>query len=80
MTVIPSLNMVVAARGDWGEFAPGDPSSEVNLNLKLLADAVSGTPPPGGGPLNVADVSPDVVAPGSVAQLTVAGSGFQAGA
>ncbi|OVE75296.1 hypothetical protein BVX98_07860, partial [bacterium F11] len=40
MTVIPSLNMVVAARGSWGEFKPGDANAEMNKNLKLLVDAV----------------------------------------
>jgi CubicO group peptidase (beta-lactamase class C family) len=46
MTVIPSLNMVVAARGDWGSFEPGNASAGMNQNLKLLADAVQ-APLPG---------------------------------
>ena len=40
MTVIPSLGLVVAARGDWGEFAPGDPAASMNGRLALLAGAV----------------------------------------
>jgi CubicO group peptidase (beta-lactamase class C family) len=39
VTVIPSLNMVVAARGDWGSFVPGDADSGMNQNLKLLKEA-----------------------------------------
>jgi hypothetical protein len=40
VTVIPSLGLVVAARGNWGEFAPGDASATMNQNLALLASAV----------------------------------------
>jgi CubicO group peptidase (beta-lactamase class C family) len=40
MTVIPSLNMVVAAKGSWGSFIPGDNNSGMNQKLKLLVDAV----------------------------------------
>lgn len=43
MVVIPSLNMVVAAMGNWGAFLPGDPSSMMNINLKLLKEAATGT-------------------------------------
>ena len=39
VTVIPSLNMVVAARGDWGVFVPGDADSGMNQSLKLLKEA-----------------------------------------
>ena len=39
MTVIPSLNMVVAARGSWGAFEPGNRSAGMNQNLKLLSEA-----------------------------------------
>lgn len=46
MTVIPSLKLVVAARGNWDSgqntFAPGDTSWKMNQNLKLLADAAAG--------------------------------------
>jgi VCBS repeat-containing protein len=38
---IPSLNVVVATRGSWGSFVPGDPSSGVNQRLKLLTQSVS---------------------------------------
>ena len=38
VTVIPSLNMVVAAKGNWGTFVPGDPTSGMNQNLRLLAE------------------------------------------
>jgi len=46
MTVIPSLNIVVAARGTWGGFAPGDKNSSSNQRLKLLAEAVLDEPIP----------------------------------
>ena len=36
---IPSLNVVVSTRGNWGSFVPGDPSSGVNQRLKLLTEA-----------------------------------------
>jgi hypothetical protein len=42
VTVIPSLNMVVSAIGNWGGFAPGSASSGMNQNLKLLSDAAIG--------------------------------------
>ncbi len=40
MVMIPSLNLVVAARGAWGSFVPGDPSSGMNQRLQLLTSAV----------------------------------------
>ncbi|NIO09156.1 MAG: serine hydrolase, partial [Deltaproteobacteria bacterium] len=41
LTVIPSLNMVVAyADGIPGAFAPGDPNHSMNQNLKILTEAV----------------------------------------
>jgi len=40
MTIIPSLKMVVAARGNWGDFKPGDARAGMNQNLKLLVEAV----------------------------------------
>jgi CubicO group peptidase (beta-lactamase class C family) len=40
ITIIPSLNMTVAVRGDWGDFKPGDQTAGMNNNLKLLADSV----------------------------------------
>jgi hypothetical protein len=40
IVMIPSLNLVVATRGNWGSFVPGDPSSGVNERLKLLSSAV----------------------------------------
>ena len=39
MTIIPSMRMVVAARGDWGTFVPGDAAAGMNANLALLKDA-----------------------------------------
>ena len=39
VVMIPSLNIVVAARGDWGSFEPGDPDSGINRNFDLLASA-----------------------------------------
>jgi VCBS repeat-containing protein len=40
MVMIPSLNLLVAARGGWGTFVPGDPSSGMNARLQLLTSAV----------------------------------------
>jgi hypothetical protein len=40
IVMIPSLNLVVATRGTWGSFVPGDPSSGVNQRLRLLSAAV----------------------------------------
>jgi VCBS repeat-containing protein len=40
MVMIPSLNLVVAARGAWGSFEPGNPNSGMNLRLRDLASAV----------------------------------------
>jgi hypothetical protein len=40
VVIIPSLNLVVATRGGWGSFVPGDPNSGVNQNLELLMSAV----------------------------------------
>jgi hypothetical protein len=40
VVMIPSLNLVVEARGAWGSFAPGDPSSGMNQRLQLLTSAV----------------------------------------
>jgi len=46
VTVIPSLNMVVAARGNWGSFEPGNAAAGMNQNLKLLKEAVADYVPP----------------------------------
>jgi hypothetical protein len=40
MTIIPSLDIVVAARGNWGQFDPGNPNATMNQNLRLLVSAV----------------------------------------
>jgi len=40
MIMIPSRNLLVAARGYWGPEDTGDPNSRFNENLKLLVDAV----------------------------------------
>jgi hypothetical protein len=40
VVMIPSLNLLLAARGSWGSFVPGDPSSGMNQRLKLLTSAV----------------------------------------
>jgi hypothetical protein len=37
---IPSLNVVVATRGNWGTFVPGDASSGMNERLRLLTQSV----------------------------------------
>jgi CubicO group peptidase (beta-lactamase class C family) len=42
--VIPSLNMVVAAVGDWGLWDPGNPNAGMNQNLRLLKEAVGVVP------------------------------------
>ena len=44
MVMIPSLNMVVAARGGWGAFQPGNAQASMNTNLSLLAQAVQAPP------------------------------------
>jgi CubicO group peptidase (beta-lactamase class C family) len=45
MTIIPSLRLVVSARGNWGSFQPGSAAAGMNQNLKLLAQSVlPGTP------------------------------------
>jgi hypothetical protein len=54
MTIIPSLNMVVAARGNWGSFQPGNASAGMNQNLKLLKEAA---------------VAPDAIAPAAPIDL-----------
>jgi hypothetical protein len=38
--MIPSLNLLVAARGAWGTFVPGDPTSGMNQRLRVLTSAV----------------------------------------
>jgi VCBS repeat-containing protein len=40
VVMIPSLNLLVAARGAWGSFVPGDPSSGMNQRLRILTSAV----------------------------------------
>lgn len=45
MTMFPSLNLVVAARGDWGSFEPGNAASGMNQNFALLMSAVTVGPP-----------------------------------
>jgi hypothetical protein len=40
VVIVPSLNLVVAARGAWGSFVPGDPNSGMNLRMRQLAQAV----------------------------------------
>jgi VCBS repeat-containing protein len=40
IVMIPSLNLVVATRGSWGTFVPGDPSSGMNQRLRILTSAV----------------------------------------
>ena len=53
VTVIPSLNMVVATWGSWGSFAPGDAQAGHNQHLKMLGDAV--LPPTPADTLAVSD-------------------------
>ena len=38
--MIPSLNLLVSARGAWGTFVPGDPNSGMNQRLRLLTSAI----------------------------------------
>jgi len=61
MVMIPSLNMVIAARGNWGSFNPGSSSADMNKNLKLLKDAFTGTtsPPPLPTPGTKGDLNSD---------------------
>jgi len=44
MVMIPSLRLLVAAHGDWGDIEPGDPLVRYNLNLQLLSQCVVGKP------------------------------------
>jgi hypothetical protein len=41
MVWIPSLNVLVSTRGNWGSFVPGDPSSGFNQRLKILTQAAN---------------------------------------
>lgn len=67
MTIIPSLNMVVAARGSWGSFEPGNAASGMNQNLKLLKEAVTGgSPIPSSTPTPTTAGYPDYIAEGLV--------------
>jgi hypothetical protein len=43
MVMIPSLRMVVAAKGNWGSFAPGNRNAGMNRNLRLLVEAAGTT-------------------------------------
>ncbi len=45
LTVIPSLSLVVACRGNNGSFEPGSSASSMNQNLKLLVEACPPFPP-----------------------------------
>ncbi|MBW1810495.1 MAG: serine hydrolase [Deltaproteobacteria bacterium] len=47
VTVIPSLGLVVACRGNWGTFEPGNAGASMNAKLAQLASAVTGGPHPG---------------------------------
>ena len=40
VVMIPSWNLVVATAGNWGRFAPGDPTSDMNQALRFLRSAV----------------------------------------
>ncbi len=40
IVMIPSLNLLVAARGAWGTFVPGDATSGMNRRLRILTSAV----------------------------------------
>ena len=40
VVMIPSLNLLVAARGAWGTFVPGDPTSGMNQRLRFLTSAI----------------------------------------
>ena len=40
VVMIPSLNLLVAARGGWGSFEPGNPNSGINVRLRQLMQAV----------------------------------------
>lgn len=39
MTLFPSSGLIVAARANWGEYEMGTSSGNMNINLKLLAEA-----------------------------------------
>jgi hypothetical protein len=40
VVMIPSLNLLVAARGGWGTFVPGDAGSGMNQRLRVITSAV----------------------------------------
>jgi hypothetical protein len=40
VVMIPSLNLLVATRGGWGGFEPGNPNSGMNVRLQQLMQAV----------------------------------------
>jgi VCBS repeat-containing protein len=41
VVIIPSLNMVVATRGGWGSFVPGDPASGMNMRMRQLVQTLA---------------------------------------
>ncbi|MBF0432822.1 MAG: serine hydrolase [Fibrobacteria bacterium] len=44
--IVPSRGIVVAARGDWGTFDPGNASASMNTRLKLLGEMAPEVVPP----------------------------------
>jgi CubicO group peptidase (beta-lactamase class C family) len=44
MVMVPSLRLIVAARGNWGDIEPGEPLERYNANLKLLRECVIDRP------------------------------------
>ncbi|MBW2699235.1 MAG: serine hydrolase, partial [Deltaproteobacteria bacterium] len=44
VTVMPGLGLVVACRGNWGTFDPGNAGASMNAKLAQLASAVTGGP------------------------------------
>lgn len=71
--VFPSMNMVVAARGNWGDYVS---NSGMNQNLKLLKEAVADYVPPSPSPSPSPEPSPTIIpAPSELVQdFTVSSS------
>ncbi len=73
LTVIPSLGMVVACRGSWGEFDPGNLAASMNARLALLADALLTGPQP--GQIMVDPANPATLVRNGIGPLHICGPG-----
>lgn len=69
-TAAGSINNTVSVAATETDPNPGNNTATENTTVEA----------PSSDPLNIIDVSPDVLVPGDVAQLTVSGTGFEVGA